>query len=255
MKKNYEPILIFIVIATVVTFAIAGFAYREDATYIGLLKGDENIFENTKKIEEALNKKVKIIYYDSYEEMLPDILSKKLIIFETPLFEYIVNQNDTIAISSIPTEYILAGTKEPKSIYQVGVSETYISSVLIDSSKQLKGKKITILKIPEHEKTAYLKEHTIDVAIFRNKIPKQQNLKEYSKLSALGIKSDVLVVQKELLLKNKPLASAIFQSFSPKYEELQKLPDAEELKLAVNYLFKIGSIKQRGNYDDYVFTD
>ncbi len=252
MKKSHQVLIIIIFIVTTVGFIFIQEKNSKATTYIGLLKDDAYLFEDITKIKEALNGEVQIIYYENYEAMLPDILSGKLLIFERPLLDFLSNRQDAKAVAAIPADYILAGILR-SDVSQIGVSEKNTASILIDSSTMLKDKKISILQVPENEILPLVREGTIDFAIFRNSVP--EGLTEDIRLSSLSLESDVLVVKNNLLEKREALPDAIFQSFNPKHEELQKLPSREEIKNAVNYLFKIGSIKQRGQYEDYVHKD
>ncbi len=245
--------LIAAIIAIVIVFVFTGIKKAEETVYIGVLKDDDYLFEDSSRIENTLHRNVEIIYYDSYDEMLPDILSEKLSIFERSLLDFLSSTHESKIVAAIPTDYILAGTVR-SDVSQIGVTESHISSLLIDTSTTLKEKKISILKISEKDILPYLEEQTIDFAVFRNTLPENiaKDITEDTRLSSLHIQNDVLVVKDKLLEAHDELPDAIFQSFNPECEELQKLPSKDEIKNAVNYLFKIGSIKQRGLYEDYV---
>lgn len=248
MKNKVLPVLTLIGLLSFFAFYLF---FPESRIRIGLFRDQEHFFEETALIEQSTGKRVLIKYYDSFEQMKPDILSGELDVYVSPLLEHIVNSDNAYAIAAIPCDYILAGSFR-KTPSPVGISEDYISTMLLHYSAELKNKKYSVLRVREHEKKHFLNEEIIDFAVFRNTVPKELLVSGFSpvtRLSNIGLKHDVLCVKKELVYKHDLLVESLFLSSS---FDLHLLPSEDEVKLAVQFLFQNGFIKERKRYLDYV---
>ncbi len=231
-------------------FAAAGFFGRSDALLIGMFEDQQNFFDKKEIIEAAAGKPVEFRYYDSVEAMKIDIASGALGVYVCPIFEFIASGADGKAIATIEAEYVLAAAQELGTPAQVGITEKYISTYLLQSSNRLDSKKISLQSIDAESKIPFINEGIIDCAIFRTKA--QAGLLVDVRLSELGFRHDMLVVSNNLLLKHDGIVKAIFSASS---KISQRLPSEDEIKNAELFLFQIGAIKERRGYQHYVHIE
>lgn len=249
--KNISFFIVAVCIVMATVAILTAFSHGMDSIHIGVLLEQKDFFPQTDKITESTGKNIIFHYYGSYEDMKKDIASGVLDIYTSPLFEHIVDTHEHLAVAAIPADYILAGI-ERKNPTPIGVTEYRISGILIRNANALKDRKFTTLFIEEEEKIPFLREKIIDFAIFRNQIPQEleeQGFSQVIALSELGFHDDVLCVKKELLLRYDSLVESIFMSSSL---DSHMLPSEEEVKNAVQYLFKSGAIPERKEYTEYV---
>lgn len=232
-------------------FAAAGFFTKSDALIIGMFEDQRGFFDKKEVIEAAVGRPVTFRYYDSIETMKTGIASGELDIYVSPVFEFIASCSDAKAVATIESDYVLALRSRLGTPAQVGITEKYISTMLIKNSNRLDSKKISLLNIPKSSLVPYINEEIIECAVFRGEIPEELSdiLTADVRLSELGFKHDLIIVRNSLLLKYDDLVSAIF-SASTKISP--RLPDEAEIKNAEFFLFQIGEIKKRSDYQHYV---
>lgn len=248
-----------LILAPALVLMIVGliFIFRDSTDQyfmIGLFAEQTDLLkEDLTSLEEVTGKKIRIKYYDDEALMNIDIKNHTLDLYSCSTFFYLEHQCPGKIISSFPSAYYLLGRVDAPTSgkLEVGTFEYPISTLLLNHTKPLFGSIIanrTYLQTQDRYKA--LLEGTLDYAVFRHENP-YNKFNEITKISDCGYTKDVLILSD---LWVDPTDFDLLRALNHSLQDGLVLPNEEETKQVIGFLFAEEKITQRVNIENIFYT-